>query len=146
VNKICENIKNLRLERKFTQQDIAEKMYVTRQCISRWEQGITLPDIESIERLSKILNCNVNDIIDNDSLKAIAINEAIKNKKNKKVIFTSIIVSILAIAISIAGFYYLNDKEEDTRITHFIKAIVLEKDSESYELKLKLDERDLKEI
>jgi len=143
MNKICENIKRLRLERELTQQDIAEKMFVTRQCISRWEQGITLPDIKSIEGLSKVFNCDVNDILDNDSIKVIAINEAIKNKKDKKIIFISIIVSIFAILISIFGFYFLNKENNVFTSSSTIKAIVLEINSDNQEIKLKLDDRQL---
>lgn len=137
MNKISENIKKMRLEKDLTQQDVADQLFVTRQCISRWEQGITLPDISSIEKLTKVFNCSINDIIDNDSIKTITINEAIKNKKTKKVIATSILVSFLAILISLVSIYVISkSNDNDYKDVKHLRAIVLDKDEEVINFKL----------
>lgn len=101
--KLNENIKKYRMENDLTQQEVADQMFVTRQCISRWESGKTLPDINSLEKLANIYNCSINELIDTTEVTEIALNEAIKNTKSRRVIFTSILISVLAITLSIFG-------------------------------------------
>ncbi len=64
--------KNLQIARKrkgFSQEDLAVKMQVSRQAISKWESGAAYPEIEKLSELSKILGCSVDDII-NSKFKA----------------------------------------------------------------------------
>ena len=55
-----ETLKKLRTKIGFSQQDLAEKMYVTKATVSRWESGVRLPDAIMITRLSEILGVDVN--------------------------------------------------------------------------------------
>lgn len=144
MNRIGENIRKLRLEKNLTQKEIADKLFVTRQCISRWEQGKTIPDISSIEKLAEIFNCNINNIIDNDSIKRITITEAIKSQRSKKIIITSIIISFLAIVLSIFGIYLINkNKEASDKNIKYIRAIVY--DITDYEVIFKLDKSQIED-
>ncbi len=52
-------LKKLRTEKKLSQRELADKMYVTRSTIARWENGSRLPDITMITRLSHCLDENV---------------------------------------------------------------------------------------
>ena len=49
-----EIIQNLREKHGMTQDTLAEKLFVTRQAVSRWETGKTLPDTETLKRLSML--------------------------------------------------------------------------------------------
>lgn len=51
---------------KLTQEDLAKLLCVSRQAISKWETGSTLPEIEILMRLSKLYNVTINDILDAD--------------------------------------------------------------------------------
>ena len=51
-----ERIKELRIENKLNQNELAEKCKVKQSCISKWECGETLPDAEVIILLAKIFN------------------------------------------------------------------------------------------
>ena len=53
---IGKTLKTLRTDHGFSQEKLAEKLYVTHQAISRWEQGKSLPSIESLVALSKLYN------------------------------------------------------------------------------------------
>ena len=53
-------LKKLRTEKGLSQQALANKMYVTRPTIARWESGTRLPDAMMIKRLSEILGVDVN--------------------------------------------------------------------------------------
>ena len=53
---LSEKLIVLRKERGWSQEDFAEKLEVSRQAISRWENGTTLPDAQNILRISKLFN------------------------------------------------------------------------------------------
>ncbi|MBQ9680549.1 MAG: helix-turn-helix domain-containing protein [Ruminococcus sp.] len=55
-----ETLRKLRTEKGLSQQALADKMYVTRSTIARWETGYRLPDATMISRLSEVLGVDVN--------------------------------------------------------------------------------------
>lgn len=58
-----ENLKRLRQRNNLTQDQLAEKLYISRQSISKWEQGVAEPNLETINKLTEILNCTIGDLI-----------------------------------------------------------------------------------
>ena len=54
-----ETLKKLRMEKGLSQQTLADKMFVTRPTVARWESGIRLPDAVMISRLAEILGVEV---------------------------------------------------------------------------------------
>lgn len=52
-----------RVENNLTQQELADKLYVSDRAVSKWERGLSIPDIEIIVKLSEIFNVNVKDIL-----------------------------------------------------------------------------------
>ncbi|MBP5453975.1 MAG: helix-turn-helix domain-containing protein [Lachnospiraceae bacterium] len=53
----------LRTKNGFSQDDLAEKVYVTRQAVSRWENGETVPNTETLKLLSKVYNVSINTLL-----------------------------------------------------------------------------------
>ncbi|MEE0956460.1 MAG: response regulator [Ruminococcus sp.] len=53
-------LKKLRYEKRLSQLELAERMYVTRAAISRWESGSRLPDVVMISRLAEVFGVDVN--------------------------------------------------------------------------------------
>lgn len=64
--KIGEKIKNAREESRFTQTQAAESLLVSRQTISNWENGRSLPDIVSVIRMSELYNVSLDDLLKGD--------------------------------------------------------------------------------
>lgn len=60
--KIGNFIQKKRKDANLTQSELAEKLYVTDRAISKWENGICLPDTGNITELCKILNITINDL------------------------------------------------------------------------------------
>lgn len=56
-------IKKLREKNGFTQEQMAERLMISRQAISRWENGETQPDTESLKLLSKEFNVSINTLL-----------------------------------------------------------------------------------
>lgn len=60
---IAENIKHFREEKKISQSELAERLNVTRQAVSNWECGKTEPDIETLHKISDILEITIEELI-----------------------------------------------------------------------------------
>ncbi len=56
-------ILELRNKACLSQDELAEKVYVTRQAVSRWENGETTPNIETLKLLSKLFNVSINTLL-----------------------------------------------------------------------------------
>lgn len=91
-NKIAE----IRKSKNITQQQLAEKIYVTQKTISSWEVGRTLPSVEDLISISETLNLKLDDLIDS---KEIQKEYKLDNKKNKilKVFYLIILLLVPAI-------------------------------------------------
>lgn len=77
-----ENLYNLRKKKNLSQEEVAEKLNVTRQTISKWETGESKPDFDKI-----IPICNLFDITSDELLKG-EITEPIEKEENKEIIDT----------------------------------------------------------
>lgn len=60
------NILTLRKKMQLSQEKLGEKVGVTRQTISNWELGQTIPDTYQLISLSKALNVSIDSLVDND--------------------------------------------------------------------------------
>ena len=58
-----ENIKNLRKNKGYTQEELANKLSVVRQTISKWEKGYSVPDAEMLKKLAEILDTDVSQLL-----------------------------------------------------------------------------------
>ena len=58
-----EVIYDLRTKNGLSQDDLAEKVFVTRQAVSRWENGDTIPNTETLKLLSKLFNVSINTLL-----------------------------------------------------------------------------------
>lgn len=61
---IGNNIKNERKKLGITQEELAEKLSVTRQAISNWENGKTEPDIETLTKIAQIFDISIDELVD----------------------------------------------------------------------------------
>lgn len=78
---LSEKIYKLRKERGLTQEQVAEKLFVSRTAVSKWETGRGTPSMESLQMLSKFFNVTLDELLKADEIIAIAKNE---NKENIK--------------------------------------------------------------
>ena len=62
--KFCDKLVMRRKANNLSQEQLADRVGVSRQAISKWESGSSIPDMAKILELCKILNCNLEDLID----------------------------------------------------------------------------------
>ncbi|MDE7259293.1 MAG: helix-turn-helix domain-containing protein, partial [Lachnospiraceae bacterium] len=58
-----EKVKQIREERGMTQQTLAEKLYVTRQAVSRWERGARYPELLTAKKIARVLNVSLDELL-----------------------------------------------------------------------------------
>lgn len=59
-------IHTLRKQHQLSQDDLAAKMEVSRQAISKWERGEALPDLYNVKRLASIFQITIDELLDTD--------------------------------------------------------------------------------
>lgn len=67
---ISMNLKRLRKEHQYTQENVAEKINVSRQSIAKWENGESTPDIDTLIKLSKLYNVTLDNLINHSEDKS----------------------------------------------------------------------------
>jgi transcriptional regulator with XRE-family HTH domain len=86
--KIGEFIATKRKEKGLTQQELGEKLFVTDKAVSKWERGISFPDITLLKKLASVLEVDIEDILEGENKskkKSIESKiEEIRNQINKK--------------------------------------------------------------
>lgn len=90
-------IKDLRNKNNLTQEEMAQKLYVSRQAISNWENGKNLPDIEMLLTISKTFKVPLDDLINqkDDDITKKLINDTSINKRAKIYLYSLIIGTFL---------------------------------------------------
>ena len=133
-NKILE----LRKKNNITQEELAEKVGVSRQTISKWELGETTPDLKQAKELSKIFNVSLDELTDND-LKEI-ITEKVSNTeklaglilKILKIIGFTILVFIVLIIVSFILLVGIRKSKNDGRLVEKSITCILHDEKYSY--------------
>ncbi|MDE7130321.1 MAG: helix-turn-helix domain-containing protein [Lachnospiraceae bacterium] len=64
-----EKVKQIREEQGMTQQTLAEKLYVTRQAVSRWERGARYPELLTAKKIARVLNVSLDELLSGEELK-----------------------------------------------------------------------------
>lgn len=70
-----ENLKRMRERRGVTQEELAERVHVVRQTVSKWEKGLSVPDADLLMAVAEALQVSVSDLIGVDAVQAKSIEE-----------------------------------------------------------------------
>ena len=119
------NLKTLRKQKGFSQEELASRLHVVRQTISKWEKNLSVPDADTLIRLAEILEVSVSELlgskietkngnVTNDVAEQLSrINEqlAIKNRRSRRIwkaiaiiLVVFFLISVFIIMTSIAAF------------------------------------------
>ena len=100
--KVAKNLKKFRVAKNLTQNELAEKLFVTRQTVSGWENDRTQPDVEMLCKISEVLEVSVEDLIYGE--KRYATDE--ENLRSRKKILT-IVFSVMASVLTGVGLIFI---------------------------------------
>ena len=133
-----ENIKNLRKQKGLSQEELASRLNVVRQTVSKWERGLSVPDADMLEKIAQVLEVSIGDLLGGNIPEGesesqivqqlIRINEqmALRNRRTKRIIKAAagivigfIVLNIILIVLNIATFqsYETDMRTEVVEIT-----------------------------
>ena len=124
-----ENLKTIRKAKGYTQEELAIKIHVVRQTISKWEKGLSVPDADTLSKLADVLEINVSELLGSEIKEETNKNEvseqlakiseqlALKNRRHKR-IWKVIGVTLLAVIVInmllvVLGTVTYNEKNTD---------------------------------
>lgn len=64
INLVAKYLHFLRKSHNYTQEELAQKLDISRQAVSKWETGATVPDLEVLLKISRLYNITINDILE----------------------------------------------------------------------------------
>lgn len=115
-------LKELRLKNNYSQTELSELIYVTRQAISNWENGKATPDSEILIKLSELYNVSIDEILvgelSGESLQKFTLNLLDNNNKQRSKIKKLLLTLLLTFIIFVIGFlaYYFVSTYNSTQI------------------------------
>ena len=136
-----ENIKALRKTKGLTQDELAIRLNVVRQTISKWEKGLSVPDAEMLQKIAEVFEVNVSQLLgspinQNENVDIIAeqlsrINEqlVVKNNRSRKIwktigIILAIIIvgQLLLVALGFTAYkgYEVNTDTYEEYVEKFV--------------------------
>ena len=111
-----ENLKTIRKAKGYTQEELAIKVNVVRQTVSKWEKGLSVPDADVLSHIAEVLEVSVSELLGADIKQEDSKNEvaeqlakiseqlAIKNRRSKKIWR---IIGIILLAIIVANIIWV---------------------------------------
>ena len=104
--KIGQFIKKIRQDNKLTQKELADKLGVTYQAVSKWENGKNVPDVSILKEMSKMFNVDIDEILDGE-----------KKDKKKSIYPLFLVISLIFLLAVGYVLYNSNDEYEFKTIT-----------------------------
>ena len=96
-----ERLKKLRKEQGFTQDELADKLYVTRTAISKWETDRGFPNIDSLKQIATIFNMSVDELLAEEDIRNQKQQVEKVSKKLNKVAMVSYCLAALFVVLSL---------------------------------------------
>lgn len=107
---IGKKLKDARIKAKFTQEEIAEKLNVSRQTISNWENEKSYPDIISVIELSSLYSISLDDLLKGDEKMIEHLEESTNIVKSNQKLLGAIILNIITVILLITLGMFLPNK------------------------------------
>ena len=99
-----DNLIKLRKGKSWSQEDLAEKLGISRQAVSKWEVGTSKPDIDNVIKISKLFEVSIDELVNNEIIKTEAISINVKRKSKKDVL----LVWLRRLLIVLIIIYFIN--------------------------------------
>lgn len=101
-----EKLKKLRSENALTQEQLAEKIFVTRTTVSKWETGEGYPSIESLKAISNLFNVSVDELISDADIEN---KKSLDVKAAKRSYFSGILLLLTGALVLFLSFFFRGD-------------------------------------
>lgn len=126
-----EDLKIIRKAKGYTQEELAIKIHVVRQTISKWEKGLSVPDADMLSKLADVLEINVSELLGSEIKEETNKNEvseqlakiseqlALKNRRHKRIwkVIGVILLAVIVINMLLVVLGTVTYNEKNTDIT-----------------------------
>lgn len=100
---IGQRIKQARNDQNLTQQELADKISISRSAVSNWESGRNYPDLDSIVLLSDVLNISLDQLLREDSIMVKEVSSEQRKGKRRK-IYLRILLPLFILLLLFTGY------------------------------------------
>ena len=140
-----ENLKTIRKAKGYTQEELAIKVNVVRQTVSKWEKGLSVPDADVLSHIAEVLEVSVSELLGADikqedsknkvaeQLAKISEQLAIKNRRSKRIwriigiiLLAIIIANIVWVTVSMISFNSFKHSENSIVIEENVEELLPE--------------------
>lgn len=123
-----DKLKQYRTENNISQEDLANKLFISRTLISKWENHVIYPSYSNMEKLAEIMGVSIDYLLSNEETKLITLNTNSKKDVTltQKIIFLiSIILLSVGITLLIVGFVFPQDLTRPNDIYNSVNTITV---------------------
>ena len=107
-----DKLKKFRTDNSITQEELADKLFVSRTLISKWENGVIYPSSENMKKLSILMNVEIDYLLTAEETKMIALDTSSKNEisTTQKILYIiSLILFVAGMTLLIVGLVFPQD-------------------------------------
>ncbi len=132
-----ENIKNFRKNKGLTQEEMAIRLNVVRQTVSKWEKGYSVPDAEMLQKIAELFDTDVSKLLgspvaENTDVDVVAeqlarINEqlTIRNRRSRRIWkiigIAAIVIVVINILLAVLGAILFDNMKFDSESTEIVE-------------------------
>ncbi|HFU3738806.1 TPA: helix-turn-helix domain-containing protein [Streptococcus suis] len=115
MNQLAQQIRVLRTAKNLSQDELAEKLYISRQAVSKWENGEATPDIDKLVQLAEIFGVSLDYLVlGKEPEKEIVVEQRGKmnvweylNEESKRPLTRGDIISLIFVAVVVLGSFFI---------------------------------------
>lgn len=107
-----DKLKKFRTDNSITQEELADKLFVSRTLISKWENGVIYPSSENMKKLSILMNVEIDYLLTAEETKMITLDTSSKNEisTTQKILYIiSLILFVAGMTLLIVGLVFPQD-------------------------------------
>lgn len=123
-----DKLKMYRTENCISQEELANKLYVSRTLISKWENGVVYPTANNMEKLAELMQVDINYLLSDEETKTLTLNANSKQEISltKRIIYIiSLILFTVGVTLLIVGFVFPQDLTRPNDIYNSVNTITV---------------------
>ncbi|MBQ3040924.1 MAG: helix-turn-helix transcriptional regulator [Clostridia bacterium] len=123
-----DKLKKFRTDNSITQEELAEKLFVSRTLISKWENGVIYPSSENMKKLAILMNVEIDYLLSAEEAKMLTLDTSSRNEIStaQKILYIiSLILFVAGMTLLIVGLVFPRDLTRPSDIYNSVNTITV---------------------